>query len=252
MNQIPLVAVSAADRKTTAAYADEYALHYLPQTPTQGLVLVYEQDILRLRNLEQPKQGDVYVDWVSGASAHRRRFGGGKGQTIARAVGMNKLGQPHVADATAGLGRDAFVLASLGCKVELIERSPTAYALLADGLRRASTDPEIGEWVHNRMRLHFGPAWEQLPELELQPDVVYLDPMFPHRQKSALVKKEMRVFQQLVGADEDADQLLDAALAVAGKRVAVKRPASAPFLAGRKPHTQISSKKHRYDIYVKT
>lgn len=251
MKPIPLVAVTSSDRKTSAAYAETYQLPFQPKTPTQGLVLVYEQDMLRLRNLDEPKQGDIFVDWAGGASAHRRRFGGGKGQTIAKAVGMNKGVLPLVADATAGLGRDAFVLASLGCRVELIERSATAFALLQDGLRRASSDPEIGEWISQRMTLHFGPAWEQLPQLAEAPEVVYLDPMFPHRQKSALVKKEMRVFQQLIGADEDADQLLDAALAVAGKRVAVKRPVSAPFLAGRQPHTQISSKKHRYDIYIK-
>lgn len=250
MNQVPFVACSAADKSTSAAYAQSYGLTFTSGSPSVGLVLVYEQDILRLRNLDEPKQGDVYVDWTGGASAHRRRFGGGKGQSIAKAVGLNKGGTPHVADATAGLGRDAFVLASLGCHVDLIERSPTAYALLQDGYRRACADAEIGQWIAQRMTLHFGPAWEQLAALATQPEVVYLDPMFPHRQKSALVKKEMRVFQQLVGTDEDADKLLDAALQAATKRVAVKRPSSAPFLAQRQPHTQITSKKHRYDIYI--
>lgn len=250
MTTTRLIATSVSQRATTQAYADEYGLTYLAKAPTSGLVLIYEGDILQLRNLDDPKQGDVYVDWCGGASAHRRRFGGGKGQTIAKAVGMKKGVVPHVADATAGLGRDGFVLASLGCRVDLIERSPTAFALLQDGYRRACADPEIGTWVRERVNLYFGPAWDKLAELAQRPEAVYLDPMFPHRQKSALVKKEMRVFQQLVGADEDADRLLDAALAVATKRVAVKRPDTAPFLAERKPHTQISSKKHRYDIYM--
>lgn len=56
------------------------------------------------------------------------------------------------------------------------------------------------------------------------PDVVYLDPMYPHRQKSALVKKEMRVFQSLVGNDDDADSLLIPAMTIAKRRVVVKRP----------------------------
>ena len=82
------------------------------------------------------------------------------------------------------------------------------------------------------------------------PDVVYLDPMFPHRQKSALVKKEMRVFQSLVGADLDADALLPAALAVAGKRVVVKRPDYAGFLNDMPPSMSIETPSKRFDVYI--
>ena len=84
------------------------------------------------------------------------------------------------------------------------------------------------------------------------PDVVYLDPMFPHREKSALVKKEMRVFQELVGADNDADDLLDFAYPLASKRVVVKRPDYAEDLDGVKPHSVIETKKNRFDLYIKS
>ena len=94
--------------------------------------------------------------------------------------------------------------------------------------------------------------YENLQQLGFTPDVVYLDPMFPHRQKSALVKKEMRVFQSLVGADLDADALLPVALSVAGKRVVVKRPDYAGFLNEKKPSTSIETKSNRFDIYVVT
>ncbi len=88
--------------------------------------------------------------------------------------------------------------------------------------------------------------WEGEP-----PQVIYLDPMFPHRDKSALVKKEMRVFRPLVGDDLDAPALLEAALALATHRVVVKRPRKAPIIDGPKPSHGLEGKSSRYDIYPK-
>ncbi len=102
-------------------------------------------------------------------------------------------------DATAGLGRDAFVLAALGCQVQMLERNPVVAALLDDGLRRGYLDAEIGPWLRERLTLLHASSLTALVAIEPRPEVVYLDPMYPHRQKSALVKKEMRVFQSLVG-----------------------------------------------------
>ncbi|GAA4894240.1 class I SAM-dependent methyltransferase [Ferrimonas pelagia] len=212
--------------------------------------LVFEQDRLRLYDRHQPKLGAIEVDLIGGAVAHRRKFGGGRGQSIAKAVGLKSGAMPTVVDGTAGLGRDAFVLASLGCQVILLERHPVVAALLEDGLRRAGEDAEIGPWVRERMRLFPGNSIEALAQLEQQPDVVYLDPMYPHRAKSAQVKKEMRVFQDLVGADLDADGLLAPALQLARKRVVVKRPDYAEDLAGQKPTMVIATKKNRFDVYV--
>ena len=206
-------------------------------------------EYLALEQLDDPKQGLVFVDFASGAVAHRRKFGGGKGQSIAKAVGLKAGVQLHVIDATAGLGRDAFVLASLGCNVDMVERSPIAAALLEDGLERAALDAEIGGWIQERMRLTHASGYEYLQQHKA--DVVYLDPMFPHKKKSALVKKEMRVFQGVVGADLDADDLLEVALAAAKYRVVVKRPDYAPFLNDKKPSMSIKTKKNRFDVYVK-
>ncbi|WP_372769486.1 class I SAM-dependent methyltransferase [Pseudoalteromonas sp.] len=214
--------------------------------------LQYGQDGLALSKTDEPKLGAIRVDFVTGAAAHRRKFGGGKGQAIAKAVGLNKgKGMtPHVLDGTAGLGRDAFVLASLGCRVTLHERHPIVAALLYDGLQRAYLDSEIGTWMSERMTMAFGSSHLLLPETQCEIDVVYLDPMFPHREKSAAVKKEMRVFQSLVGSDLDADKLLTPAIALASKRVVVKRPDYAPFLADKTPSMQIKTKKNRFDVYV--
>ncbi|MFC0120176.1 class I SAM-dependent methyltransferase [Pseudoalteromonas xiamenensis] len=216
-----------------------------------GYRLVYDEKGLQLFKSDEPKLGAVYVDFVTGAVAHRRKYGGGKGQAIAKAVGLNKGATPKVLDATAGLGRDAFVLAALGCEVMLHERHPVVAALLFDGLQRAYSDAEIGQWMQTHMKMAFGTSHQLLIDSAFQPDVVYLDPMFPHREKSALVKKEMRVFQTLVGGDDDADALLPFAMSLASKRVVVKRPDYAPFLNEQKPSMQIETKKNRFDVYVK-
>ncbi|MDV2857751.1 class I SAM-dependent methyltransferase [Oceanimonas sp. CAM02] len=218
-------------------------------TAAAPFALVFTEGRLELRKLDEPKLGAVFVDFVEGAAAHRRKFGGGRGQSIAKAVGLKHGHNPRVVDGTAGLGRDAFVLASLGCTLTLCERHPVVHALLEDGLRRAAADAGIGHWVRERLQLL--PFGCTLADIQQQPDVVYLDPMFPHKKKAALVKKEMRVFHSLVGADEDADHQLTPALALARARVVVKRPDYAGFLDEIAPSAQISSKNNRFDLYVK-
>jgi len=218
---------------------DESSVLALVQTPTH----------LELRKRDEPKLGGIFVDFVSGAMAHRRRFGGGRGEAVAKAVGVKSGYLPDVVDATAGLGRDAFVLAAIGCRVRMLERHPVVAALLDDGLQRGYQDAEIGGWLRERLTLIHAPSAQALGDIMPAPDVVYLDPMYPHRQKSAMVKKEMRVFQSLVGADEDADALLEPARRLAKKRIVVKRPDYAPPLAGVATQSAVVTKSHRFDIY---
>lgn len=218
--------------------------------PNDRYVLETCDKRLQLRNQDEPKCGAIYVDFISNASEYRRKYGGGRRQAIAKAVGLKNGATPFVVDATAGLGRDAFVLASLGCHVHMIERSPAVAALLEDGLDRAKLDPGIGAWVSQLMSFDNGDSRQVLRSLLFEPDVVYLDPMYPDKKKPALVKKEMRIFKDLVGQDLDADDLLNIALKIAKNRVIVKRPAYAESLAGQKPDTSITTKKHRFDIYL--
>ena len=214
-----------------------------------GYLLVLTAERLELRTLGPKAPGPVYADFVGGKVGYRHRHGGGRGQPIAKAVGLKKGATPTVLDATAGLGRDAFVLASLGCQVTMIERSPIVAALLRDALARAELHGETAE-VTARLQLIEGDAIKEMEALAGQYDAVHLDPMYPHRDKSALVKKEMRLFRDLVGEDPDADRLLEAALACAAKRVVVKRPRTAPPLDERKPSYTVESKTTRYDVYV--
>lgn len=221
----------------------------LEQDETAPLALVLTSAHLELRKRDEPKLGGIFVDFVSGAMAHRRKFGGGRGEAVAKAVGIKGGYLPDVVDATAGLGRDAFVLAALGCRVRMLERHPVVAALLEDGLQRGYADSEIGGWLRERLTLLYVASQQALSDITPAPDVVYLDPMYPHRQKSAMVKKEMRVFQSLVGADEDADALLEPARRLAKKRIVVKRPDYAPPLAGVVTQSAVVTKSHRFDIY---
>ncbi|WP_313025247.1 class I SAM-dependent methyltransferase [Pseudomonas lopnurensis] len=236
-----------------AATASEWARRL--GLPEQGVDAEFALQLgeggLRLQSLEAQAPGPVRVDFVEGAAAHRRQFGGGSGQMIAKAVGIQPGVRPRVLDATAGLGRDAFVLATLGCEVQLIERQPLIAALLDDGLARARRDAEVAA-IAGRMTLLEGNAIELMEHWQGEPpQVIYLDPMFPHRDKSALVKKEMRLFRPFVGDDLDAPALLAAALRLASHRVVVKRPRKAPAIDGAKPGYVLEGKSSRYDIYPK-
>jgi 16S rRNA (guanine1516-N2)-methyltransferase len=250
-NVVVTTSANASENAVTLAKqcAQKWRLPYV-SAANSGLVLLQSESHLELRQLDEAKVGAVIVDFASDALTFRRLHGGKK-EAIVKAVGLKGNADLRVLDATAGLGRDAFVLANSGCHVDMIERSPAVAALLDDGLKRAALDPELANWVPQRMQLFHGVSYQLLSTWSsTQPDVIYLDPMFPHRKKSALVKKEMRLFQQLLGPDEDADLLLEPALALAKKRVVVKRPESAGYLNEHKPDMSISSKKHRFDVYL--
>ncbi len=195
--------------------------------------------------------GPVMVDFTSGQAAHRRQFGGGRKQPLARAVGMRPGHNPSILDITGGLGRDAFVLASLGCQVTLLERQPVIMELLDNGINRARHHADTAA-IAARMSLIHADAHDYLQSITKQNpvDVIYLDPMYPPRDKSALVKKEMRYFHDIAGGDEDADQLLLRALSTGVRRIVVKRPAKASPLCDKEPDTVVSSKNTRYDIYL--
>ncbi|WP_303291326.1 class I SAM-dependent methyltransferase [Marinobacter sp. SS5-14b] len=235
--------------------ADELGLAWLgtvqPKYVKDYPVLLYmDEQGLALQLTGKGAPGPVRAEFVTGKMGYRREHGGGTGQLIARAVGLQKTrAELHVVDATAGLGQDAFVLAGLGCRLTVFERNPVIHALLADGLARAVLNTECAPVAH-RITLLPGNSVDWLRQAGPDAaDVIYLDPMFPHRDKSALVKKEMQVFRQVVGDDDNSAQLLEAALACARYRVVVKRPRKAPSVSGPKPATQVEGKSSRYDIY---
>jgi len=215
------------------------------------LALNYTDDFVELRDMGNHTA--IHVDFISGTLAHRQKYGGGRGQAIAKAIGL-KQGTipPAVLDATAGLGKDSFVMACLGCAVTLVERSPVICQLVRDAIQRAEADAEFSAFINQGFKLINSQATDYIKSLSPDdaPDVIYLDPMYPERKKSAQVKKNMQILQKLLGHDDDTTELIDAALQCAKKRVVVKRPKGAEIIGDKKPTVSIESKKTRYDVYV--
>jgi len=217
------------------------------------LRLVVGRDRLELRPIHRAEGGPVFVDFVGGPVGYRRRSGRGRNQPIARAVGL-RAGVATVVDATAGLARDSFLLACLGCTVTAVERSPVLAALVQDGLIRARRHgPAELIAVLDRLTLVVDDAGDVLNAMAGSgaPDVVYLDPMYAPARKTALARKEMRICRQLVGDDLDADALFAVAREVAVRRVVVKRhPHAAPLVPN--PTLQHGGRTARYDVYLRT
>jgi 16S rRNA (guanine1516-N2)-methyltransferase len=201
----------------------------------------------------QTLPGPVRVDFGSAHMRHRRRSG--HNELLGRAVGVSATRSPHVLDATAGLGRDSFVLADMGCTVTLCEREPVIAAMLDRGLLAAQASAD--DWLvraASGMSLVAKDARELTPAQLASTGVIYLDPMFPPRDKSAAVKKEMALFHILLdgrSTDQDADGLLLWAIEQDVARVVAKRASRAPFLAGRKPSHSVEGKAVRFDVYVR-
>lgn len=171
-------------------------------------------------------------------------------ELLVRAARVKGVETPHAIDATAGFGEDALLLAAAGFHVQLFEQDPVIAALLADGLARAAEHPQLAP-IAQRMRLTQGDSVQALQARAsmdvAKPDVVYLDPMFPARTKSAAVKKKFQLLHHLEAPCTNEEELLLAAIAAKPRKVVIKRPAKGPYLAGIKPSYSITGKAVRYD-----
>ncbi len=220
---------------------------------TTSLSLNFKNEVVELRDNE--KDISIHIDFLSGNLAHRQKYGGGRGQSIAKAIGLKQgTPPPSVLDATAGLAKDAYVLACLGCSMTLVERSPVIVELIKDAIHHAEEDEYFQTILKKGFEVINQSSIDYLTELKNQdvisPDVIYLDPMYPDKKKSASVKKNMQILQKLLGKDEDTQELLNTALKIAKKRVVVKRPKGAGNLSEVKPTYTVESKKTRYDVYI--
>ena len=187
--------------------------------------------------------------FIEGPILHRLKYGKGRGQNLAKAVGMKFNKNRNIIDATAGLGYDSFILASLGAKVTLIERSQKMHTLLQNGIDEGISFGGEIEKIVNRMELLFGDSKDILPKLT--PEVIMIDTMYKDRKKTALVKNNMRLVREIVGPDSDYIELLKVALNCAKNRVVLKQPRYAdPIEEIRKCSHQILGKTIRYDVFM--
>ncbi len=178
----------------------------------------------------------------------RLRSAGKKSELVARAV---KAGAGvHVLDCTAGLARDAFVLAHLGCEVTLAERSTVIATLLLDSLKRAAQVPELSS-AAARINLVNVDSLELMSQPGLDFDAVYIDPMFPEKQGTAAVRGPMQHLQRFLGTDEDVMSLLSAALHSGCSRVVLKRPPRGDWLPPIQPTHVFRNKNSRYEVFVR-
>lgn len=218
--------------------------------------LQFNQDRLELLFFEAERPFRLFAEFLKGSLGYRAKKASQKNENLLRAIGLKTYGLPlKVWDLSAGLGKDAFILATKDCKVTLVERSNIMLALLENGLARARQDAKVARIIERNMTLISGDAKTVLVDLaslepHAVPDVLYFDPMFPERKKSALTKMELRIIRDIVGVDEDAEQVMNLALKTQAKRLVIKRPKLAGFLGDRVPDFSVKGSSLRYDIYL--
>ena len=246
----------------------------------QGLVLEKEKMSLRcdfLEMLPRIKPGKLQTELLVKAAKIKHKeplsdSGIQSKNNIEQSKVTNERSLPAIPiaiDATAGLGQDSFLLAAAGFTVYMFEQDPIIAALLEDALDRAKSDPALANIIE-RMQLFTEDSISALqrlgtslsrdkqtpqtsdsqPYLSVKPDVIYLDPMFPERTKSAAVKKKFQLLHHLEHPCENEEELLSAAMNIRPRKIVVKRMAKGPFLAGKKPSYSIKGKSIRYDCYV--
>lgn len=216
------------------------------------LALLVDRDGLALADGGMSRSRPVRADFDDRALLYRLQRAGPRSESLGRALGPGGQHGLLVVDATAGWGRDSAVLGALGCEVVMVERHPVVRLLLADALMRAAASENAAvRALAARLRLVGADARSVLRQWrDPPPDAILLDPMFPDRGSSAAPRKEMHLFQELVGDDDDAADLLEAALSLARQRVVVKRPLRAAMLAGPRPSHAITGRSTRLDVYV--
>jgi 16S rRNA (guanine1516-N2)-methyltransferase len=209
--------------------------------PEEAFVLVERKGRLDLRPPSEAAATGIHADFPPD---HGRKSGGRN--PLVRAFGK-KL--DTIFDLTAGLGADAYRLAEAGHRVVAFERNPAVYAVLITGWRRDRATGRVPAEIAGRLEFAHVESADMLTRIDRMNTGVYLDPMYPQPRRSrALPRRELQVLRQLLGEEEDAAEIVEAARLRAA-RVVVKRPHRAqPLVPG--VSFEISTKLVRFDVYV--
>lgn len=256
MNSIKIAVSTTTSEKLLVArqLAEKLNLPLLtPMHPTilqdYDYLLLFTKDYLALTNANDSKREPFHLDFLSGKINYRQKQAGFRNELLAKAIGGREKEPLNIIDATAGLGQDSFILATLGFHVTLLERSPVIHALLQDAFSRAELIQTLTP-VMQKLNLIEANALQWLPNHQPRAEVIYLDPMFPQKKKSAAAKKEMVMLKSIVGGDEDTEKLFHTALACATRRVVIKRPRLAEYIAAKKPNHSLIGESVRFDVYL--
>jgi 16S rRNA (guanine1516-N2)-methyltransferase len=201
------------------------------------------EGVLELRKHSSKEK--ISVDFLSGEFQQRLKTIS-QSQPLFKAMSLEK--GEHIVDATAGLGKDALSFCHFGVNVTAVEENPTVFALLEDGLKRAFLNPHFKKKFEGKIELVCGSSVDYLKTLMEKPHTIYLDPMYPHEEKSAKPKKEMAFLRELVSETKNLEELLRLSLNSATKRVVLKRPLGSSALG--KPSHSFESKLVRFDMYI--
>ena len=218
------------------------------QQNTDDLILSF-LDVVSLSPLNDKKIKPLVLDFTKDKLFFRLSHTSKNKEPLARAVLSNIDKDDLIFDATAGLGRDSMILHKFGANLIAFERNVVIYCLLEDALNRAKESDAFLKITNSLPKLH--PLGSIDGYEGERPSVIYYDPMFPTRKKSALVKKDMQLFKALIGEDEDVMDYLKKALSLATRKVVLKRPKLSEILVidNIKPYTSIDGGACRFDCY---
>ena len=241
MENITIVLKKGGDKALAESFANKTGAIFSDKEGS-GLSVLFDSKGVSLTGYGLTYQGD-FNNMVRRVTDGRLLH-----EMIAKAVKTDKKGLTAV-DATAGMGEDSLLIAACGYDVTLHEQNPVVALLLKDTVRRAKKIPELKE-IASRMHVVEGNSIELLSNRLDPVDVIYLDPMFPERQKSSLINKKLQLIQKMEAPCSEEDELFDAAIKAGPSKIIVKRPLKAPYLAGRKPNYSLEGKAIRYDCYA--
>ena len=241
MESITIVLKKGGDKALAESFANKTGAIFSDKEGS-GLSVLFDSKGVSLTGYGLTYQGD-FNNMVRRVTDGRLLH-----EMIAKAVKTDKKGLTAV-DATAGMGEDSLLIAACGYDVTLHEQNPVVALLLKDTVRRAKKIPEL-KGIASRMHVVEGNSIELLSNRLDPVDVIYLDPMFPERQKSSLINKKLQLIQKMEAPCSEEDELFDAAIKAGPSKIIVKRPLKAPYLAGRKPNYSLEGKAIRYDCYA--